>query len=133
MFEIFVSLGLGILITHFYHILSDRNQKLLYKKLSSELRDIILSDKRKSITVSRLNELLRNKTLDAKYDKELPYKACPKCGSENLVRSKDFIVDEEAGDDGLPFQTTTPYKTIECDDCGWRDDEIEKHYKLIEQ
>ncbi|MFH1371919.1 MAG: hypothetical protein ABII09_11635 [Planctomycetota bacterium] len=116
-----------------FYLLAHQDQKILYNKLSSEIRETILSDKRESITISQLNDLLRKKTLDASGDNELPYKICPKCGSDNLTRNKDFVVEEESGDDGLPFQIPIPYKTIECDNCGWKDNEIAKDYKRIKQ
>lgn len=116
-----------------FYLLAHRDQKILYNKLSSEIRETILSDKRESITVSQLNDLLRKKTLDVSGNTELPYKVCPKCGSDNLNLNKDFLFEEEAGDNGLPFQIPIPYKTIECVDCGWKDDEISKGYKQIMQ
>jgi len=119
------------IIAHWYYLRSAHDQQRLFGKLSLEVRELILSDKRDSITVAQLNELLQKKTLDLSSGNVLPYKVCPKCGSENLIRNRDFIVDEEPGDDGMAFQVATPYKTIGCDDCGWRDDEIDKDFKRI--
>jgi Zn ribbon nucleic-acid-binding protein len=116
-----------------FYLLAHRDQQILFNKLTSDVRETILSDKRESITVSQLNDLLRKKTLDASGNNELPYKVCPKCGSDNLIRNKDFLAEDESGDDGLPFQTPIPYKTIECVDCGWKDDEVSKDYKRIMQ
>jgi len=131
----FIGLLVGALISwgiaHAYHRKASRDQRKIFDKLSSEVREVILSDKRESITVAQLNELLRKKTLDESSDDVLPYKVCPKCGSENILRTNDFIVDVEPGDDGMPFHTAAPYKTIECDDCGWKDDEIDKDYERI--
>jgi len=137
MLEFFGGLILGGLtswaITHWYYVRSGRDQKSIFNKLSSDLKELILSDKRASLSVADLNDLLCERVIDRTSDEHLPYKVCPKCGSENIFRSKDFIMEAEPGDDGMPFHTATPYKTIECDDCGWKDDEITKDYKRIKE
>jgi predicted nucleic-acid-binding Zn-ribbon protein len=97
------------------------------------LKKVILSDKRKSLTVTDLNELLRDKVIDRTSSETLPYKVCPKCGSKNISRSTDLIVDGEVGDDGETSQTATPFGTIRCLECGWRDDEIERDYERIKE
>ncbi|OGP80616.1 MAG: hypothetical protein A2Z08_03265 [Deltaproteobacteria bacterium RBG_16_54_11] len=71
-----------------------------------------------------LNSLLRERVLNESSADTLGYKVCPKCGSEKIHANRDFVVDVEASDNDMPLQTATPYKTIECEDCGWRDDEI---------
>ena len=135
MIQFFAGLLIGGLIswgiTHWYYVRSSRTQQTVFDKLSSELRDMILADKRSNLSVKDLNELLRDTVIDKTSTDPLPYKLCPKCGSENIYRSKDFIVDAEMGDGGIPFHTATPYKTIICDDCGWRDDEITRDADLI--
>lgn len=137
MLEFFAGLILGGLIswaiTHRYYVRSGRDQKAVFNKLSSDLKELILSDKRDSLSVADLNDLLRKRVIDRASHGPLPYKVCPKCGSENIFGSKDFIVDAELGDNGMPFHTATPYKTIECDDCGWKDDEITKDYERIKE
>lgn len=120
-------------ITHIYYKRSRRDQNAVSDKLSLELKRLILDDKRKSLTVTDLNELLRDKVIDRTSSETLPYKVCPKCGSENISRSTDFIVDEEAGDDGGTFQTAAPFGIIQCLECGWRDDEIERDYERIKE
>lgn len=120
-------------ITYWYYVRSERDQKAVYEKLSSEIKEVILSDKRESLSVQDLNALLRKRVIDRKSTDSLPYKVCPKCGSENIYPGKDYIVDIGPGDDGMPFQTATPYKTIECYDCGWRDDEIKRDIHRIKE
>ncbi len=113
-------------ITHVYHVLSSRDQRAVFNKLTASLRDLILQDKRAHLTIEELNTILRDRTIDPSSNDPLPYKACPKCGSDNLIRSRDYEVDVEAGDSGEPFHTATPYGTIECKGCGWRDTEIDR-------
>ena len=129
------SIGLGglatLVIAQWYYVRSSRDQKTICDKLSSELKIMILSDKRVSLSVRDLNALLRDRIIDSQSTDLLPYKACPKCGSGNIYPNKDFLVDAESGDDGTSFHTATPYRTIECEDCGWRDDEITKDIDRI--
>lgn len=135
MIQFFAGLIIGGLlswgITHWYYVRSSRDQTSLYNKLSSELKGLILADERSNLSVKDLNELLRNTVIDETSTDTLAYRICPKCGSENLWRSNDYIVEVEMGDEGMPFETATPYKTIECDDCGWRDDEITRDIERI--
>lgn len=137
MLEFFAGLILGGVIswgiTHWYYVRSGKDQKAISDKLSTELKDLILSDKRASLSVADLNALLRNRVLDGNSQEELPYKVCPKCGSEKIHQGKDYLVDGELGDNGMPFRTSTPYKTIECDDCGWTDDEIRRDVDRIKE
>jgi len=116
-------------ITHVYHVLSSRDQRAVFNKLTAELRYLILQDKRAHLTVEELNTILHDRTIDSSSDDPLPYKACPKCGSENLIRSKDYQVEVEAGDFGEPFHTAALYGTIECEECGWRDTELDKFHR----
>ena len=92
----------------------------LFNKLSKEVRTIILEDKRDSLSVKELNELLTKKTIDLKSTKLFPYKCCPKCGSENIEEFDDFL-GADVDSDGLAI----PYwiKAIECNNCGWYDNE----------
>jgi len=120
-------------ITHRYYIRSGRDQKAIYEKLSADMRSLILADKRASLSVEDLNALLRERVLDDSSTETLRYKACPKCGSENVYPNRDYLVDVEAGDDGMPVHTATPYKTVECMDCGWRDDEIRSDIERIRE
>jgi predicted nucleic-acid-binding Zn-ribbon protein len=113
-------------ITHSYYVRSSRDQRAVFGKLSSEIKALILSDKRASLTVVELNAILRDRVINDGSRDELPYKVCPKCGSNNIDRDRDYIVDAEMGDDGMPVYTGTPYKTIRCENCGWTDDEIRR-------
>jgi len=121
------------IISHVYYVISNKEHRQIADKLSSELKELILSDRRAHLSVAELNGILRERTLDPNSRNTLPYKACPKCGSENIFRSKDFIVDTELGDDGMPSHTATPYGTIQCEDCGWRDDEITRDYERMKE
>jgi hypothetical protein len=96
-------------IAHTYYAKSSRDQKAVFNKLTKEVRSIILQDKRESLTVQELNELLEKKTIKNPIgDDPLPYKACPKCGSENLRRGELFTQDDS-------------YYVIQCADCQWSD------------
>lgn len=129
--------GLGGLvswfITHMYFIKTGKDQKTLYNKLSNELRDLIISDKRDSLSVQDLNERIRGRVLDYNSNNTLSYKACPKCGSENIYNDIDYIPEVEEGDDGTLYQIGTPYDTIKCMECGWRDDEIKREINHIKE
>ena len=120
-------------ITHWYYLRANQNQKLVFDKLSEELKSLILADKRSNLSVKDLNALLRDTVIDESSSDPLPYKLCPKCGSANIYPSKDVIVDTEMGDDGTSHHRATPYKTIQCWDCGWRDDEIARDVERIKR
>lgn len=113
-------------ITHSYYVHSCRDQRAVFGKLSSDITSLILSDKRASLSVGELNGILRDRVIEDGSTDELSYKVYPKCGSDDIYRGRDYIVDGEMGDDGMPVYTGTPYKTIKCEDCGWTDDEIRR-------
>jgi hypothetical protein len=98
------------LVTHFYYRLTHRDQKTLYNKLSKDIRDAILQDAREKLTVKELNNLINEKALDLVMSSPLPFKACPKCGSENLK-----------GGEYKDVERDDLYYYIKCEDCGWFD------------
>lgn len=96
-------------ISHAYYLKADREQKDLFKKLSSDVRAAILEDSRDKLSVRELNDLLEKKTIKQPLDGDpLPYKACPKCGSKKLQRG-EIIKDKNN------------YYVIQCTDCNWND------------
>ncbi|MCK4339461.1 MAG: hypothetical protein KAW87_05690 [Candidatus Cloacimonetes bacterium] len=118
--SILVSVFLTWIIAHIYYKSSKKDQDDLYKKLNSETRDIILKVQKDSLSVKELNEILEEKVFDKESSEIFPYKVCPKCGSENLIRSFEYIVDTDIGNNGEPFHTASKCPTIECFDCGWK-------------
>lgn len=97
------------MITHNYYRRSSADQKRLYEKLSAEVRDAILDDSRESLSVRELNQLLDDKTVDSEaVDAPLPFKACPKCGSQELDRR-----------DVTDYEHDEMYFYIECKQCKW--------------
>ncbi len=104
------------LITHFYYKIGARGQKKqndeLSKKLSREVKEIILSTQKDSLSVIDLNKLLEDKTIGKEgFDNDpLPFIACPKCGSTELEKysREDYEHDEI-------------YFMIQCKKCGWGD------------
>lgn len=121
---------LSWLFTHVYYKKSSRDAMTLYNKLSKDSRDLILESKNSSLTVKDLNTLLKNRVLDEKTNEFFKHRVCPVCGSTNLERNVDHLVDAEPGDGGLPIYSAIEYPTIECLDCGWKksgiDDDAEK-------
>ena len=99
-------------ISAYYYKKSNEDQRSLFNKLSSDVRQAILGDARENLTVRELNGLLEAKVLDeeaATHD-PLPYKACPTCGNEELVRTSHL---DREGDE--------EYYVIGCTSCGWSD------------
>ena len=115
------------IITHSYYKKSSVEQKAIFNKLSTEIKQTILKDKRDSLTVKELNELLEEKVIDRESKDTLPFKACPKCGSENIVSGEDAIVDYDVGDEGEPVPSPTLYGTVKCRDCGWEKTELDSY------
>lgn len=97
-------------IAHAYYKKSFEDQGTLFNKLSEDTRQVILSDKRVSLSIQELNELLEEKTVDRASDDPLPYIACPKCGSPKLVRRGVEY----------PNRDDTHY-VIYCPLCNWTD------------
>jgi predicted nucleic-acid-binding Zn-ribbon protein len=102
-------------ITHAYYKKSSKDQNAVFNKLSEEVRVAILDDNREKLSVLEINELLRDKTIDEEIGEEIPYIACPKCGSDDLERTSDAEV--EYGPVGI--ESGTPYDIIQCKECGW--------------
>lgn len=101
---------IGWVVTHIYSVRSNRDQQLLFNKLSAEIREYVLSDPRDQLTILELNKLLEEKTVDLSRRDPLPYVACPKCGSQNLSRGMAF---DEKRDHN--------YYVIECGNCPWQE------------
>jgi len=96
-------------IAHTYYAKSSQDQRTIFNKLTKDVRSVILKDKRESLSIRELNELLEKKTIKKPTsDDPLPYKACPKCGSENLKRGELFMQDDS-------------YYVIQCADCQWNE------------
>ena len=108
LFVLGVVVGWGI--QHLYSRNSSKEQRLLFDKLSSEMRELILQDPREQLTVAELNELIDDRTYDPTQGGPLPYVACPKCGSTDLQKRESF----DAREDEL-------YYTVGCKACGWGD------------
>jgi hypothetical protein len=102
-------------ITHAYYKKASQEQNILFNKLSKEVRDAIIKDKRKSLSVLELNELIREKTIDEAVGEAIPYMACPRCGSEDLERTSDAEV--EYGPEGV--ESGVPYDIVRCKECNW--------------
>jgi len=105
---VFIGIVTGWLITHLYSVSSTRDQRLVFRKLSDEITDAILSDQRNSLSVQDLNNLLNSKVLDKTSTEPLPYLACPKCGSEDLKKGQDYDT-----------QLDEVSYWIRCKQCGW--------------
>jgi len=121
MLSLIIGIGgmlVGVIITwiiaRHYYFRATKDQATLFYKLDDSLRKTILNDQREKLSVKELNEILTSKTLDENYKGKLPFKACPKCGSENLQRGIEYDVEH----DGENF-IGIPYGSIVCIDCGW--------------
>jgi hypothetical protein len=100
----------GWAIQHLYSARSSKEQRQLFEKLSSELRELILRDPREQLSVAELNQLIDDRTIDPTREEPLPYVACPKCGSADLQKRES-----------LDAQHDEMYYTIGCKRCGWGD------------
>ncbi|MFH1851692.1 MAG: hypothetical protein ABIA75_05040 [Candidatus Neomarinimicrobiota bacterium] len=99
--------------THIYYHRSTNDQEKIFSKMSEELKNTILSSKADNLTIEDLNDLINKQTIDyedMKSGDPLPYKACPKCGSNELKKGTL----EDSKRDEL-------YYAIECIKCGWND------------
>ena len=112
------------LITHFYSAKGSRDQNTLYNKLTAEVRDAILADKRASLSVRELNELLSDRTINPAAVGPLPYKACPRCGSTSIEHDEDALVDGDVSD-GMLVLEHYPYKIVRCTKCDWAASELD--------
>jgi predicted nucleic-acid-binding Zn-ribbon protein len=112
------------LITHLYYTKGSRDQTTLYNKLTAEIRDVILADKRASLSVRELNELLSERTIDPAATGPLPYKACPRCGSTSIQHDEDAFVDGDVSD-GMLVLEHYPFKIVRCTNCNWEASELD--------
>ena len=99
---------IGWLVTHIYSVRNGREQKAVFNKLSSEIRQIIFEDKRASLSVAELNQLLTERTVDGESQEPLPYVRCPKCGSDDLKRKQYY----DSSNDTVSYN-------IRCEECRW--------------
>jgi hypothetical protein len=96
-------------ISRAYYLKANREQKTLFDKLSGDVRSAILEDSRNTLSVKELNDLLETKTIKQPWEGDpLPYKACPKCGSEKLERDEIIKNDDN-------------YYVVQCPKCRWND------------
>jgi len=110
---IILSIVVGALIswfiTHSYYKKSAVDQQKISSKLSDEVKETILNSSAEKLSIKDLNKLLEDKIYDkdAKGD-PLPYKACPECGSHELVASS-----------AIDHEHYEQYFFIKCENCGW--------------
>ncbi|MGA9109742.1 MAG: hypothetical protein ACLPSL_04865 [Smithella sp.] len=102
-------------VTHVYYKKASKDQNIVFNKLSEDIRNAIMEDKREKLSVFELNELIREKTIDKDVGEAIPYMACPRCGSEDLERTSDVEVDY--GADGP--ELAGHFDIIRCKKCGW--------------
>jgi len=96
-------------ITNAYYLKANKEQKTLFDKLSDDVRSAILEDSRNKLSIKDLNTLLEAKTIKQPWDGDpLPYKACPKCGSEKLEKGEIIKNDDN-------------YYVVQCPECQWND------------
>ena len=107
--------SISLIITHIYYKKSSSDQKVIFNKLSQDIRNAILSDTREKLSVAELNEIITEKSIDFNSKHPLPYVACPKCGSKNLLDKSDVEVDYDEDEPSLVCH----YNIITCQDCGW--------------
>lgn len=122
-------LGGGLIswfITRFYYLKSSNDQRILFAKLPEVLKKLVIQDKHDKLTIRELNELINQKVTDTSSKDSLPYIACPKCGSINLNKSSEELVDfDEDGPHLITF-----YDTINCKECGWSKNTLENSKKI---
>lgn len=106
--ELLIGLISGWLTTHIYYKINEKQNLELNKKLSKEVKDIILKTKQRDLSIKELNKLLEKKTFDKDSSDPLPFIACPKCGNKKIEKSThdDYERDES-------------YFIISCKKCGW--------------
>lgn len=113
-FPVIVGGLISWIITHFYYKKELENQKKrtnnLSKKLSKEVKEVILSQHKENLSIQQLNQLLQKKVIkeDDIGSDPLPYKACPKCGNEELYKTSDIYRDDV-------------YYFVKCEECGWNE------------
>lgn len=131
-FLLLIGVSITWIISHFYYTRSNKTRNKFYKKFSTEVRNLIEMDKRKSLSIIELNEILREKIIDDSIEGPFQYKKCPRCGSKNLIHDKDYVVDVNPGDFGEAVYDGTPYEIIECKDCGWKKTELDNLTETFE-
>lgn len=98
------------LITHVYYVKSGRDQRIIYDKLTTDVRNVILQDQRDKLSVPELNALIDQRTIDPDANHPLPFVACPKCGASNLQRQQ--AIDERHDE---------MYYIVNCPKCAWHE------------
>jgi len=124
MLTLIIGIVVGAIITwilaHHYYIRATKDQSELFHKLDDNLRETILNDRKEKLSIKELNELLESKTIDKTHGGLFPFKACPKCGSENLR----IGTDNDPYHDGDDY-VRNPFELIQCLDCGWSKTEFD--------
>jgi hypothetical protein len=95
-------------ITHAYYKRASDEQSTLFTKLSKEVRNTILADRREGLSVQELNELLDRRTIDRRVQGPFQYIACPCCGSKNLIKKEVRDSDKDE-----------IHIVAHCDKCSW--------------
>ena len=129
-----MELAIGIIFTalitwiscHYYYKKAYHDQNKLFDKIPEYIRQGIIEDQRDRLTVKELNKLIRLKTIDQHEEGVRKFKACPKCGSQNITIGKDIIdVDADGDLESGPIFTPICADTITCGDCNWTKNEFD--------
>ena len=114
------------LVTHVYHVKGNNALRRLVDRLPDVVRLAVQASTVEKLTVDELNEALRARVIDETRASGFPYKACPCCGSEDLVVSKEFYdADPEADEDGHINWSPIFCPTLTCMSCGWKENAID--------
>lgn len=115
-----------LIVSHYYYKKANHDQNRLFSKMPEYIRQGIIDDQREKLTVKELNKLIRLKTIDQHEEGISKFKACPKCGSQNIAIGKDIIdVDADGDIESGPVFTPIYADTITCGNCNWKKSEFD--------
>ncbi|MCX6101156.1 MAG: hypothetical protein NTV92_07015 [Candidatus Bipolaricaulota bacterium] len=114
------------LVTHVYHLKASRDLRRVVDRLPDVVREAVQESTLDKLTVDDLNDALRARVVDATRASGFPYKACPRCGSQDLAITKQFhSAEPDSDEDGNINWSPINCATISCMSCGWSENEID--------
>ena len=98
---------LSWIIADLYYRKNTADLKALEKSVPEKLKKILIENSDRQLSFEELKNLIDKQIYDMETDDPLPYKKCPNCGNEELVRSGGENSNGEA------------VFIINCNECGW--------------
>lgn len=114
---------LGIIVSFIFYILNKRDTQIAFDKLPDKMKES-LKLSAKSLPAKELCKIIMESALDYELvakGYKMVFKYCPLCGSENIKREIEPIVEGEYGAGVASYSYYGVNEILTCNECAYQD------------